>query len=136
MPGHPSLGCRLTPDARLQLVSFDDYGVFEGREVAVQVRNAAIRPDSRHAHARFTAARAPQKAPVRLLSRLEELRLLTQLSKLGVLSKAEEAGVFSSLEKAGAFSLAEKLLPIGPPPRTARMARARPSAPPRSSDAR
>lgn len=110
--------------------------MFEGREVAVQVRNAAIRPDSRHAHARFTASRAPQKAPVRLLSRLEELRLLTQLSKLGVLSKAEEAGVFSSLEKAGAFSLAEKLLPIGPPPRTARMARARPSAPPRSSDAR
>jgi len=55
---------------------------------------------------------AQQKAPLRLLTRIEDLRLATNLAEAGVLSAAEEAGVFSKLEAAGAFSAAEKFLPL------------------------
>ncbi len=48
-------------------------------------------------------SRPPQKAPLRLLSRIEELRLATNLADAGLLSAAEDAGVFSKLEAAGAF---------------------------------
>jgi len=54
----------------------------------------------------------PQKAPLRLLTRIEELELATTLADAGLLSAAEEAGVFSKLEAAGAFSQLEKLLPL------------------------
>merc|ERR1711908_61574 len=57
-----------------KVISFDQDGLFEGREVSVA------------------------KPPVRLLERLEELKLLTSLSEAGLLSSAEEAGVFSKLE--------------------------------------
>merc|ERR1719456_345031 len=72
-----------------KVVSFDQDGVFEGREVAVA------------------------KPPIRLLERIEELQILTSVADAGLLSAAEDAGVFSKLEAAGAFSTAEKLLPIG-----------------------
>jgi len=71
-----------------KVVSFDQDGVFEGREISVA------------------------KAPVRLLERVEELRLLSSIADAGLLSSAEEAGVFSKLEAAGAFSTAESLLPL------------------------
>merc|ERR1711908_28046 len=71
-----------------KVISFDQDGLFEGRELSIP------------------------KAPVRLLERLEELKLLTSLSEAGLLSSAEEAGVFSKLEAAGAFSKAEALLPL------------------------
>jgi len=71
-----------------KVVSFDQDGLFEGREISVQ------------------------KPPIKLLERIEELRLLTTLSDAGLLSAAEEQGVFSKLEAAGAFSTAEKLLPL------------------------
>ena len=71
-----------------QIISFDQDGVFEGREVGVA------------------------KPPVRLLERIEALRVLSQVSEAGLLSSAEEAGLFSKLESAGAFSTAEKLLPL------------------------
>lgn len=79
---------RSTPTA-VQVVSFDQDGLFEGREISVA------------------------KPPVRLLERVEELRLLSSVADAGLLSGAEEAGVFSKLEAAGAFSTAEKLLPLG-----------------------
>ena len=71
-----------------KVVSFDQDGLFEGREVSIP------------------------KDPVRLLERLEELELLTSLANAGLLSNAEDAGLFSKLEAAGAFSTAEKLLPL------------------------
>ena len=71
-----------------QVVSFDQDGLFEGREISVA------------------------KPPVRLLERIEELRLLSSIADAGLLSGAEEAGLFSKLEAAGAFSKAEKLLPL------------------------
>jgi len=71
-----------------KVVSFDQDGLFEGREIGIQ------------------------KPPVRLLERIEELRVLTAVSEAGLLSSAEEAGVFSKLESAGAFSKAEALLPL------------------------
>merc|ERR1711967_55741 len=71
-----------------KVISFDQDGLFEGRELSIP------------------------KAPVRLLERLEELKLLTSLSEAGLLSSAEEAGVFSKLEAAGAFSKAEALLNV------------------------
>jgi hypothetical protein len=71
-----------------QIISFDQDGVFEGREVGVA------------------------KPPVRLLQRIEELRVLSQVSEAGLLSSAEDAGLFSKLEAAGAFSKAEALLPL------------------------
>ena len=71
-----------------QIISFDQDGVFEGREVGVA------------------------KPPVRLLERIEELRVLSQVSEAGLLSSAEDAGLFSKLEAAGAFSKAEALLPL------------------------
>ena len=71
-----------------QIISFDQDGVVEGREVGVA------------------------KSPVRLLERIEELRVLSQVSEAGLLSSAEEAGLFSKLEAAGAFSKAEALLPL------------------------
>ena len=58
---------------------------------------------------------APQKsvkAPVKVLTRVEELKVLSTLAEAGLLSGAEEAGVFSKLERAGFFSFAEKLLPL------------------------
>jgi len=55
---------------------------------------------------------ADAKAPVRLLSKLEQLQFATTLSELGLLSAAEKAGLFSALEQRGAFSTAEKLLPV------------------------
>mmetsp|Transcript_47710 Transcript_47710/g.158108 ORF Transcript_47710/g.158108 Transcript_47710/m.158108 type:complete len:179 (-) Transcript_47710:344-880(-) len=58
------------------------------------------------------SGKAAQKAPVRVLTRIEDLRVLTSLAEAGVLSAAEEAGVFSKLESAGAISQAEKLLPL------------------------
>ena len=82
--------CCIAPGSALaQVVSFDQDGVFEGREISVA------------------------KAPVRLLERVEELRLLSSIADAGLLSSAEEAGVFSKLEAAGAFSTAESLLPLG-----------------------
>merc|ERR1719181_274090 len=71
-----------------KIISFDQDGVFEGREVGVA------------------------KPPVRLLERIEELRVLSQVSEAGLLSSAEDAGLFSKLEAAGAFSKAEALLPL------------------------
>merc|ERR1719453_2801718 len=71
-----------------KVVSFDQDGLFEGREISVP------------------------KPQVKLLERIEELRLLTTVADAGLLSSAEEAGVFSKLEAAGAFSSAEKLLPL------------------------
>merc|ERR1719329_555959 len=71
-----------------KVVSFDQDGVFEGREVGVA------------------------KPPVRLLERIEELRVLSQVSESGLLSSAEDAGLFSKLEAAGAFSKAEALLNV------------------------
>jgi len=58
------------------------------------------------------SGKAAQKAPVRVLTRIEDLRVLTSLAEAGVLSAAEEAGIFSKLESAGAISQAEKLLPL------------------------
>lgn len=78
----------------VQVVSFDQDGLFEGREISVS------------------------KPPIRLLERIEELRVLSSVSDAGLLSSAEEAGVFSKLEAAGAFSTAEKLLPLGAQPPT------------------
>ena len=74
--------------AAAQVVSFDQDGLFEGREISVA------------------------KPPVRLLERIEELRLLSSIADAGLLSGAEDAGLFSKLEAAGAFSKAEKLLPL------------------------
>jgi len=71
-----------------KVVSFDQDGLFEGREISVA------------------------KPPVRLLERVEELRILSSVADAGLLSGAEDAGVFSKLEAAGAFSTAEKLLPL------------------------
>jgi len=71
-----------------KVVSFDQDGLFEGREISVA------------------------KPPVRLLERIEELKVLTSVADAGLLSAAEDAGVFSKLEAAGAFSTAEKLLPL------------------------
>merc|ERR1719284_1987605 len=71
-----------------KVVSFDQDGLFEGREISVA------------------------KPPIRLLERIEELRVLSSVADAGLLSGAEEAGVFSKLEAAGAFSTAEKLLPL------------------------
>lgn len=71
-----------------KVVSFDQDGVFEGREISVQ------------------------KPPLRLLARIEELQLATNLAEAGLLSAAEEAGVFSKLEAVGAFSQLEQLLPL------------------------
>lgn len=71
-----------------KVVSFDQDGVFEGREISVE------------------------KPPVRLLERIEELRLLTSVADAGLLSAAEDAGVFSKLEAAGGFSKIEGLLPL------------------------
>jgi len=71
-----------------KVVSFDQDGLFEGREVSVA------------------------KPPIRLLERIEELKVLTSVADAGLLSAAEEAGIFSKLEAAGAFSTAEKLLPL------------------------
>ena len=52
-----------------QIISFDQDGVFEGREVGVA------------------------KPPVRLLERIEELRVLSQVSEAGLLSSVEDAGL-------------------------------------------
>ena len=71
-----------------QILSFDQDGVFEGREKSVP------------------------KAPVKLLERVEELRVLTALSEAGLLAAAEDAQVFSKLESIGAFSKIEGLLPL------------------------
>lgn len=71
-----------------KMLSFDQDGVFEGREVSTP------------------------KPPVRLLERVEELKVLSAVADAGLLSSAEDAGLFSKLEAAGAFSTAEKLLPL------------------------
>merc|ERR1719310_1440275 len=71
-----------------KVVSFDQDGLFEGREISVA------------------------KPPIRLLERIEELQILTSVADAGLLSAAEDAGVFSKLEAVGAFSTAEKLLPL------------------------
>jgi len=71
-----------------KVLSFDQDGVFEGREVGFE------------------------KPQVRLLERVEELRLLSTVADAGLLSAAEDAQLFSKLEQAGAFSTAEKLLPL------------------------
>lgn len=71
-----------------KVLSFDQDGVFEGREVSTT------------------------KAPVKLLERVEELRVLSTIADAGLLSAAEDAQIFSKLEAAGAFSTAEKLLPL------------------------
>ena len=71
-----------------KVLSFDQDGLFEGREVAVP------------------------RPPVRLLERIEELQILTTVSEAGLLSAAEDAQIFSKLESAGAFSKAEALLPV------------------------
>merc|ERR1719230_817289 len=92
LPSRPVVASRAEPatmDAlSRKMISFDQDGVFEGREISVP------------------------KAPVRLLQRVEELKVLSSLSEAGVLSAAEEAGVFSKLEAAGAFSTIEGLLPL------------------------
>ena len=72
----------------MQTVTFDQDGLFEGREVGFA------------------------KPPVKLLQRIEELRVLSAVADAGLLSSAEEAGVFSGLERAGAFSKIEGLLPL------------------------
>ena len=72
----------------LQILSFDQDGVLESREIAIP------------------------KPPVRLLERVEELRVLSQISEAGLLTAAEDAQVFSKLESVGAFSAIEKVLPI------------------------
>merc|ERR1719453_318301 len=90
LPNRPVVASRAgaTPMAlERKMISFDQDGVFEGREVAVP------------------------KPPMRILTRLEELQVLTSVSDAGLLSAAEEAGVFSKLESAGAFSTIEGLLP-------------------------
>ena len=55
-----------------QIISFDQDGVVEGREVGVA------------------------KPPVRLLERIEELRVLSQVSEAGLLSSAEDAGLLQA----------------------------------------
>lgn len=82
----PTPGLRMA--AQKKVVTFDENGVFEGREVSLQTQ------------------------PVYLLTRLEELGALTFVSELGLFSKAEELGVFSKLEQAGAFSKVESILPV------------------------
>ena len=79
---------------------------------------SALAPRSRpclaprfRAHAYLAGSRV-QKAPLKVLTRLESLGLLTSLSEAGLLSSAEASGLFSKLEAAGAFSAAEKLLPL------------------------
>ena len=88
-PTHTIPNARHTPTPNMQLnkkvVSFDQDGLFEGREVSIE------------------------KSPVRLLERLEELELLTGLANAGVLSSAEDSGLFSKLEAARAFSSPETL---------------------------
>merc|ERR1711871_515717 len=83
---------RMTQPVTMQLskkvVSFDQDGLFEGREVA------------------------SAKPQIKLLERIEELRLLSSVADAGLLSAAEEAGVFSKLEASGAIGTAEKLLPL------------------------
>merc|ERR1719181_1563765 len=91
LPSRPVIASRAdSPTMVLErkMISFDQDGVFEGREISVP------------------------KAPVRLLQRVEELQVLTSLSEAGLLSAAEDAGVFSKLEAAGAFSTIEGLLPL------------------------
>lgn len=70
-----------------KIVSFEQDGLFEGREISYQ------------------------RPPVKFLSRVNELEVATAVSDAGLLSLAEENGVFSTLEGLGAFSLAEKALP-------------------------
>ncbi len=55
----------MPPPSIAQVLSFDQDGLFEGREVAVQ------------------------KPPIRILERVEQLQLLTTLSETGLLSAAE-----------------------------------------------
>jgi len=87
-PGTVSRSSTASMQLNKKVLSFDQDGIFEGREIAVQ------------------------KPPVRLLERVEELKVLTSVADAGLLSAAEDAGVFSKLEAAGAFSSAEKLLPL------------------------
>lgn len=50
-----------------------------------------------------------EPAPIKLLSRVEQLRLLTKAEKAGLLSAAENAGFsLSSIEKLGLLSKAEQ----------------------------
>jgi hypothetical protein len=71
-----------------KLYSFDNEGLWEGREVSYE------------------------REPIKLLTRLNEMEAATAISNLKLLSAAEKAGVFSKLENAGAFSFAEKFLPF------------------------
>lgn len=109
-----------------QYLSFDQDGVFGGNPNKGKVRRnqttalqplPVLHPGPGHAQHHLlgpTRASPPrlQKAPIKVLTRLESLGLLTSLSETGLLSNAESQGLFSKLEAAGAFSTAEKLLPL------------------------
>jgi len=71
-----------------QVLSFDQDGVWEGREVVYK------------------------KPPPKVLTRINEIGLLSAVADIGLLSKLEEVGAFSKLEEAGAFAFIEKTLPF------------------------
>lgn len=90
--GRPAVSQRAASGVSMGLnkkvVSFDQDGLFEGREVSMQ------------------------KPPLKLLERVEELQILSSIADAGLLSAAEDAGLFSKLEAQGAFSKVEALLPL------------------------